>query len=147
MSSAACCMSHVACCMLSVACCMLPPGAHALGASSYVRTHTRAQRASADALVGMAVADEAVEYKASVAHARTVHWPQMPRHILCTAAAPHPSLQSSVGLQLEQFAVNCNAAEKALLADVMEAHPDASYMPVELLRLFKVRRSVAVGHS
>jgi hypothetical protein len=50
-------------------------------------------------------------------------------------------------LQLAQIAVNCNAAEKALLADVMEAHPDASYMPVELLRLFKVRRSVAVGHS
>jgi hypothetical protein len=93
----------------------------------------------------MAVADEAVEHKASVAHARTVHWPQMPRHILCTAAAPHPSLQSSVGLQLEQFAVNCNAAEKALLADVTEAHPDASY--IELLRLFKVRRSVADAHS
>jgi hypothetical protein len=67
--------------------------------------------------------------KASVAHARTVHWPQLPRHILCAAAAPHPSLQSSVGLQLEQLAVNCNAAEKA--------HPDASY--IELLRLFKVR--------
>jgi hypothetical protein len=75
--------------------------------------------------------------KASVAHARTVHWPQLPRHILCAAATPHPSLQSSVGLQLEQFAVNCNAAEKALLADVTEAHPDASY--IELLRLFKVR--------
>jgi hypothetical protein len=43
----ACCMSHVARCMLSVTCCMLPRGAHALGASSYARTHTRAQRASA----------------------------------------------------------------------------------------------------
>ena len=40
-------------------------------------------------------------------------------------------------MQLAQIAVNCNAAEKALLADVTEAHPDASY--VELLRLFKVR--------
>ena len=75
----------------------------------------------------------------------TVYWPQLPRHTLCTEAAPHPSLQSSVGLQLEQIAVNCNAAEKALLADVTEAHPDASY--IELLRLFKVRRSVADGHS
>ena len=101
----------------------------------------RAQRARADALVGMAVADEAVEHKASVAHARTVHWPQLQRHMLCTAAAPHPSLHSSVGLQLSQIALNCNAAEKALLADVTEAHPDATY--VELLRLFKVRRSVA----
>ena len=74
----------------------------------------------------------------------TVHRPQLPR-MLCTAAAPHPSLQSSVGLQLSQIAVNCNAAEKALLADVTEAHPDASY--IELLRLFKVRRSVADAHS
>ncbi len=49
------------------------------------------------------------------------------------------------GLQLEEIVVDCNAAEKALLADVMEAHPDASY--IELLRLFKVRRSVADGHS
>jgi hypothetical protein len=40
-------------------------------------------------------------------------------------------------LQLAQIAVNCNAAEKALLADLTEAHPDASY--IELLRLFKVR--------
>ncbi len=75
----------------------------------------------------------------------TAHWPQLPRHTLCTAAAPHPSLQSSSGLQLAQIAVNCNAAEKALLADVTEAHPDASH--VELLRLFKVRRSVADAHS
>jgi hypothetical protein len=74
-----------------------------------------------------------------------VHWPQLPRHMLCTAAASHPSLQRSVGLQLSQIAVNYNAAEKALLADVTEAHPDASY--VELLRLFKVRRSVADAHS
>jgi hypothetical protein len=72
-------------------------------------------------------------------------WSRLPRHILCTAAAPHPSLQSSVGSLLQQIAVNCNAAEKALLADVTEAHPDASY--IELLRLFKVRRSVADAHS
>ena len=57
----------------------------------------------------------------------------------------HPSLQISVGLQLAQIAVNCNAAEKALLADLTEAHPDASY--IDLLRLFKARRSVADGHS
>ena len=51
----------------------------------------------------------------------------------------------SAGLQLEQVAATGNAAEKALLADVTEKTPDASY--VELLRLFKVRRSVADGHS
>ena len=75
--------------------------------------------------------------------ALTVHWPQPPRHTLCTAAAPHPSLQSSVGSQLQQ--ITATGTEKALLADVTEAHPDASY--IELLRLFKVRRSVADGHS
>ena len=48
-------------------------------------------------------------------------------------------------MQLEQIAVDGNAAEKALLADVTEKNPDASY--IELLRLFKVRRSVADGHS
>ena len=46
-------------------------------------------------------------------------------------------------MQLEQIATA--GTEKALLADVTEAHPDASY--VELLRLFKVRRSVADGPS
>ena len=124
---------------------MLPPGAHALEASSYARTHARAQRARADALVGMAVADEDVGRGASVAHARTVHRPQLPLHTLCTAAAQQPSLQSSAGLQLEKIAVNCNAAEKALLVDLTEAHPDVSY--IELLCLFKVRRSVADRHS
>ena len=39
-------------------------------------------------------------------------------------------------MQLAQIAAT--GTEKALLADVMEAHPDASY--VELLRLFKARR-------
>ena len=92
----------------------------------------------------MAVADGAVGHKASVAHTPTLHWPQLPRHTLCTAAAPHPSLQISVGLQLEEIAADCNAAEKALLADVTEAHPDASY--IELLRLFMVHRSVPDGH-
>ncbi len=48
-------------------------------------------------------------------------------------------------MQLEQIAVDGNAAEKSLLADVTEKSPDASY--VELLRLFKVRRSVADRHS
>jgi hypothetical protein len=48
-------------------------------------------------------------------------------------------------LQLEQIAVGGDAAEKSLLAGVTEAHPDASY--IELLRLFKVRRSVADRHS
>ncbi len=79
-------------------------------------------------------------------YALTLHWPQPPRHTLCTyCAAPHPSLQSSAGLQLEQIAVDGNAAEKALLANVTEKNPKASY--VELLRLFKVRRSVSDGHS
>ncbi len=108
----------------------------------HARTHARAQRACADALVGMAVADEAVEREDSVAHAPAVNWPQPPR-ILCTAAAPHPSLQSRVGLQLQQ--IMATGTEKALLADVTEKNPDASY--IELLRLFKVRRSVADGHS
>jgi hypothetical protein len=90
----------------------------------------------------MAVADEAVEREDSVAHAPAVNWPQPPR-ILCTAAAPHPSLQSSVGLQLAQ--IEAAGTEKALLAGVTEKDPDASY--IELLRLFKVRRSVADGHS
>ncbi len=76
--------------------------------------------------------------------APTLHGSRLP-HILCTAAAPHPSLQSAVGLQLEQIAAAGNAAEKALLEDVLEKTPDASY--VELLRLFKVRCSVADGHS
>ncbi len=93
--------------------------------------------------VGMAVADEAVGRRASVAHTPTVHWPQLPRHTPCAAAAPHPSLQSGAGLQLAQIATA--GTEKALLADVTEAHPDASY--IELLRLFKVRRIVADGHS
>jgi hypothetical protein len=59
----------------------------------------------------------------------------------------HSSCTASIAadLQLSQIAANCNAAEKALLADVTEAHPDASY--VELLRLFKVRPSVTDGHS
>jgi hypothetical protein len=46
-------------------------------------------------------------------------------------------------LQLAQ--IEAAGTETALLADVTEAHPDASY--IELLRLFKVRRSVADGHS
>ncbi len=74
----------------------------------------------------------------------TLNWSRLP-YILCTAAAPHPSLKSSVGLQLAQIAAAGNAAQKALLADVTEKNPDASY--VELLRLFKVRRSVADRHS
>jgi hypothetical protein len=48
-----------------------------------------------------------------------------------------------VGLQLQH--ITAAGTEKALLADVTEAHPDASY--IELLRLFKVRCSVADGHA
>jgi hypothetical protein len=55
-----------------VACCMLPPCAHALEASSYARTHARAQRASADALCRSP-------------WVLTVHWPLLPRHMLCAA--------------------------------------------------------------
>ncbi len=90
------------------------------------------------------MADEVVGRTALVICAFTLHRPQLP-YILCTAAAPHPSLQSSVGLQLEKIAAAGSAAEKSLLANVTEKNPDASY--VELLRLFKVRRSVADGHS
>jgi hypothetical protein len=91
----------------------------------------------------MAVADAVVGRTPLVICAFTLHWPQLLRHTLCTAAAPHPSLQSSAGLQLRQ--ITATGTEKALLADVTEAHPDASY--IELLRLFKVRRSVPDGHS
>ena len=77
-----------------------------------------------------------------IARALALNWSQLP-HILRTAAAPHPSLQSRVGLQLAQ--IEAAGTEKALLAVLTVEHPDASY--VELLRLFKVRRSVADGHS
>ena len=53
--------------------------------------------------------------------------------------------RASAGLQLEQIAVDGNAAEKSLLGDVTEKNPDASY--IDLLRLFKVHRSVADAHS
>jgi hypothetical protein len=131
-------MLRVACRPSLVACCMLPPEQ-----AASARTHARAQRARADALVGMAVADEAVKHKALVICAFTLHWPQPPPHMLCAAAAPDPSLQSSFGSQLQQIATA--GTEKALLADVTEKNPDASY--IELLRLFKVRRSVADAHS
>ncbi len=110
------------------------------------RTYARTQRASTDAFVHMALADVAFGRTALVTRAFTLHWPRLP-YMLCTAAAPHPSLQSSAGLQLEQIAAAGNAAEKALLADVTEKSPDPSYIRVELLRLFKVRRSVVDGHS
>jgi hypothetical protein len=86
----------------------------------------------------MAVADEAVE--CNVSSPLALNWSQLP-HILRTAAAPHPSLHSSAGLQLAQ--IEAAGTEKALLADVTEANPDASY--IELLRLFKVRRGWALA--
>ena len=102
-----------------------------------------AQRASADALVGMAVTHEAVpaQSHSRAARSQCIGHSCRSTHSLCSAAAPHPSLQSSVGLQLAQ--IEAAGTEKALLADVTEAHPDASY--VELLRLFKARE--ADGHS
>ena len=108
-------------------------------------THARAERASAGAFAGMAVAHEAVGRKASVARALTHCWSRLP-YTPCTAA-PHPSLQSSAGLQLAQIEVAGTKAEKALLAKVKEEHPEDSY--IELLRLFneKVRHSVEDGHS
>ncbi len=127
-------MLRVACCSSLVACCMLPP-------EQAVSARTRAQ--TPDALVGMALADAVVGRTPLVICAFTLHRPQLPRHTLCAAAAPHPSLQSSVGLQLQH--ITATGTEKALLADVTEKNPDSSY--VELLRLFKVRRSVADGHS
>ncbi len=110
---------------------MLPPGAHALDASSY-RTYARARIMQVLTLLsvwpwpmGRSCA------KPLSPSAPAVNWRRLPRHTLCTAAAPHPPLQSvaSVGLQLAQIAVNCNPTEKALLADVLEG---ASY--VKLLR-------------
>ena len=76
-----------------------------------------------------------------IARALALNWSQLP-HILRTAAAPHPSLQSRVGLQLAQ--IEAAGTEKALLAVLTVAHPDASY--IELLRLFMVHRSVPDGH-
>ena len=128
------CMLHVACCMPSVSCRML----HAATAASSFGAYARA-----DALVGMALADAVVGRTPLVICAFTLHRPQLPRHTLCTAAAPHPSLQNCAGLQLAQ--IEAAGTEKELLADVTEAHPDASY--IDLLRLFKVRPSVADGHS
>ena len=96
------------------------------------------------ALVGMAVGERGgLGEKPTSPCALTVHWPQPPRRTLPTAAAPHPSLQSSAGLQLEQIAAA--GTEKALLAGVAQKNPGASC--VELLRLFKVRRSAAARHS
>ena len=92
----------------------------------------------------MAGANKAVGREASATRTLTSSWSRLP-HILCTAAAPHPSLRSSGGLQLALIGADGTAAEKSLLADVTEKNPDASY--IELLRLFKVRRSVAAGHS
>jgi hypothetical protein len=129
---AVCCMPSVACRLLHAACCMLLPGAHALEAGVLASTHARAERASAGAVAGMAVAHEAVGRKASVARALTHCWSRLP-YIPCTAA-PHPSLQSSAGLQLAQIEVAGTKAEKALLAKVKEEHPEDSY--IELLRLF-----------
>jgi hypothetical protein len=109
-----------------------------------MHARSRARNVHARTLfVGMAVADAAVGRAPLVICAFTLLRPQPPRHTLCTSAAPHPSLQSSVGLQLQH--ITATGAEKALLTDVTEAHPDASY--VELLRLFKVRRSVPDAHS
>jgi hypothetical protein len=48
-------------------------------------------------------------------------------------------------LQLARIAATGNGADKALLADLTEKTPYCSY--IELLRRFKVRRSVADGHS
>ncbi len=118
------------CRVLRVACCMLPPGAHALEARTHARKHPRAQAHTCKSrrFVGMAEAHEAVGARS--------RWSRLP-YIRCTAAAPHPSRQSSAELQLEQIVVAGNAAEKSLLAEVTEKNPDASY--IELLRLFKVR--------
>ena len=105
--------------------------------------HVRTRARNMQALTLLSVWPWPMERSCAKPPSLTVHWPQLPRHTLCTAAAPHPSLQSSVGLQLAQ--IEAAGTEKALLADVTGRNPDASY--VELLRLFKVRRSVADGHS
>ena len=132
------CVLHVACCLSHV--CMLPPE-QSVSACPHAQTHLSVwpwpmQRSSKRASVTPRARTESVT-------APLLCWSRLPRHILCTAAAPHPLLQSSVGLQLER--IKAAGTEKALLADVTEAHPDASY--IELLRLFKVRRSVADGHT
>ena len=60
--------------------------------------------ARADALVDMAVADEAVGRKASVAHAPTVNWSQLP-HILCSCTA-------SIAAELCRLAAGTNRGHR-----------------------------------
>ena len=102
MLSVACCMLHVACRPSLVACCMLPPE-QAVSA----RTHARAQRARADALVGMAVADEAVGRKASVA--------LRAHSALATAAAAHTvhsSCTASIAAEQRRLAASTDRGRR-----------------------------------
>ena len=77
------------------------------------------------------------------AHAALVSASAHTVHSSCTASIA--AERCAAGLQLERIAATGYAAEKAMLADVTEKTPDDSY--IELLRLFKVRRSVADGLS
>ncbi len=135
-------MLRVVRCMVSVICCpshdaCLPLGAHALEAGMLACARARAR---ADASIGTAVvADKAV------GRAQSLRRPRAHTPLVTATAAPRPWLQSGAGLQLAKLAVDGTGSEKALLADLTEKNPDASY--VELLRLFKVRRSVADGSS
>ena len=134
MSSVACCMLHLACCMPSVSCRMFAC-CHRSNPFPHARTRRRICRYGSGRCSGRAK---------SLCHIARAHcFGHSTTTLLVAAAAAHPSLCSSVGLQLQQFAAI--GTEKALLAVLTVEHPDASY--IELLRLFKVRRSVADGHS
>ncbi len=75
-------MLHIVCCVLHAVHLL----AHAPEQAVSARTHAHAQRARADALVGVAVADEALGRTPLVICAFTLHWPQLPRHSSCTAS-------------------------------------------------------------
>ncbi len=110
-----------------------------------MQCHARMRARNVQALTPLSVWPWLMRWSGAKPHsprALTVNWSQLP-HMLCTAPAPHPFLQSAAGLQLAKIAAA--GTEKALLADVTKKNPDASY--IDLLPLFKVRRSFADGHS
>ncbi len=128
------CMLSVACCMLHVACRMFAC-CHRSNQFPHARTRRRICRYGRGRCSGRAK---------SLCHIARAHcFGHSTTTLLVAAAAAHPSLCSSVGLQLAQ--IEAAGTEKALLAVLTVEHPDASY--IELLRFFKVRRSVADGHS
>ncbi len=86
---AACCMLHVACCMPCVSCRMLHAATAASSFRTHARTRARAQRASPDAFVGMASADEVVGRSVSRPRSHT-------KWVLAAAHTVHGSCIASI---------------------------------------------------